>query len=112
MNHGREAYYTACYCKAVAFQRMGRTRAAIRYFTDALVCDDGCETTYWQLYFLTQIQDARNAMRKAEAEKSQQQRERVKKAEEKKMRRKVAKDARKKAKTARGPGYVLGSGFN
>ena len=107
----REAYHTACYCKAVAFSKIGRTRAAIRYFTDAMVCADGRdEATYWQLEFLKQVQDARDAERKAKEEDLKQKRERLAKAEAKKLRRKTAKEAKRKAKMARGLGYIIGVG--
>ena len=48
--HGfKKAFHTAYYCKAVLLERQGKITAAIRNFRSALIYDDGCHATYYQL---------------------------------------------------------------
>ena len=51
----RDATYTAHYCKAVAHQKQGEIDGAIEQFEKALVCDDACHATYYQLDALRRI---------------------------------------------------------
>ena len=45
----RETTYTAHYCRAVALQKQGEIDGASQHFEKALVCDDACHATYYQL---------------------------------------------------------------
>ena len=49
IQYAKEAFYTASYCKAVAYQKQGNIRAAIQEFRNALLCDSGCVATFYQL---------------------------------------------------------------
>ena len=99
--HAVKANYTAYYSKAVVYQKTGKFRAAIESFKDALVCDENCEASYYQLETLKRQEGAKELDRRAKQEQ-------VKKQQEKKDRKKAAKANRKRAKKARGPGYVVG----
>ena len=52
-----DAFYTAYYCKAVVFQKLGQPIEAIQNFERALVCDPGCHATYYQLAALKESQE-------------------------------------------------------
>lgn len=108
-----KAKYTAYYAKAVVYQKMGKIRAAIENFQDALVCDGSCEGSYYQLESLKplkQVEEAYELEMKAQQGIVRRELEQIRKQEEKKNRKKAAKDGRKRAKKARGPGYVVGVG--
>ena len=56
-----EAMYAAYYCSAVALQRQGNIDSAISDFEQALVCDDACHATYYQLHALRQVNAKENS---------------------------------------------------
>ena len=49
IEYAKEAFYTACYSKAVAYQKQGNTKGAIQEFEIAFLCNSGCAATYYQL---------------------------------------------------------------
>ena len=108
MLYAVKAHYAAYYSKAVVYQNMGKIRASIKNFENALVCDQSCEASYYQLENLKRVEEANELDKKAKAEIEQGELAQIKKQQEKKDREKAAKEGRKLAKKARGPGYVVG----
>ena len=62
------ATYTAYYSKAVVYQNTNKIRAAIENFEKALVCDEGCEASYYQLEALKRVEEANELDKKAQEE--------------------------------------------
>lgn len=111
--YAADAFHVAYYCKAVAYQKEGGPNAgylAMRSFERALVCDGGCHAAYYQLEALREVQEAKKVVREARDEKLREEQELVRRQHEKKVRKKVAREAKSRAKKARGSGYLIGVG--
>lgn len=108
----REANYTAHYCGAVALRKQGKIDGAIRHFKKALMCDDGCHATYYQLEESKRIKASEVLELSIEDRKLQEQRALEKTRLEKNKRQKATKEAQKRDKKARevlGTSVALGS---
>ena len=110
MTYAKNAFWTAYYSKGAAFLKQGKFKAAIRNFENAVLCDDGCHATYYQLEASKRAQELEVSKQEAAKQELQREREQSKARQERKAGRNVAKHARKRNKKARAPGYIIGVG--
>ena len=103
--YAKNAFWTAYYSHGAAFQKQGKFRAAIRNFENAMICDDGCHATYYQLEASKKAEELEVAKREAAKQELQQQQELLKARQ---ARKKLARRDRNRIKKARGPGYTIG----
>ena len=108
--YAKNAFWTAYYCKGVALQKQGNYKAAIRNFENAVLCDDGCHATYYQLEATKKAEKLETLKQEAAKEKLQRHQELLRARKDRKAKKNMSKHARKRVKKARGPGYVIGVG--
>ena len=108
--HAKNAFWTAYYCEGAAFQKQGNFKAAIRNFESAMLCNDCCHASYYQLEASRKADELETLKQKAAKEQLQRHQEILQARKDKKARKTVAKHARNRVKKARGPGYIIGVG--